>query len=167
MNKSERILAFLSYLLSVIVALPVLLFGRGRGFARFHALQSAGIFAVGVGGFLVWLIIGWIVSLVIPIVGAPVAAALFALVITLLLVLIVLSIRGMTHALRDERKPVPLFGIPTIRAYIRLSGQPAAGDAPQEKKPAEEAPDGPGAQDAGTAGSGPGEGATRQGAGQE
>lgn len=126
MNTSERNLAFLSYLFSVVVALPVLLFAGRQKFARFHALQSLGIFVVAVLGMGVWLAVGWFVSLVVPLVGAAVAAALFTLVMSLYVALVFVSIRGMMNAWREKRLPVPLVGISIIRVYIVLSGQPRA-----------------------------------------
>ena len=122
MKANERVLAAMAYLLSVVGAAPVLLLGGDRRFARFHALQSLGIFVVAVVAMVAWIIIGWVLSLIIPIVGPPIAAALFALIVTLYIVLVVITLVGVAHALRGERKPVPLFGIATIRLYVRLFG---------------------------------------------
>lgn len=122
MKANERFLAVIAYLLSVVGAIPVLLFGGDRRFARFHALQSIGIFLVAAVAMAVWLIVGWVLALVIPIVGPPLAAGLFALVVTLFIVLAVVTLVGALHALRGTRKPVPLIGIAIIRGYVRLFG---------------------------------------------
>lgn len=128
MNKSERILAAIAYLSSVVGALPLLLLGGDRKFARFHALQSVGIFLVALVALLAWIVVGWVLALVIPIVGPTLAAALFALVITLFVVLVVITLVGAVHALRGERKPVPLIGIGIIRLYVRFFGGGASSD---------------------------------------
>lgn len=122
MNRNERILAATAYLLSIVGALPVLLLGGERKFARFHALQSLGIFLVALFALLAWMVVAWVLALVIPIVGPPLAAALFALIVTLYIVLVVVTLVGAVHALRGERKPVPLIGISIIRLYVRLFG---------------------------------------------
>ncbi|HKJ84770.1 MAG TPA: hypothetical protein VKA06_01780 [Spirochaetia bacterium] len=122
MKANERALAAMAYLLSVVGAAPVLLLGGDRRFARFHALQSLGIFLVALVALLAWIVVGWVLALAIPIVGPTLAAALFALVITLFIVLVVITFVGAVHALRGERKPVPLIGIGIIRLYVRLFG---------------------------------------------
>ena len=129
MKTNERVLAAIAYLLSVVGAVPVLLLGGDRRFARFHALQSLGIFLVATVAMAAWVIIGWVLSLAIPIVGPPIAAGLFALIVTLYIVLVVITLAGSVHALRGERKPVPLIGIGIIRTYVRLFGGGANGGA--------------------------------------
>lgn len=129
MRANERFLAAMAYLFSVVGAAPVLLLGGDRRFARFHALQSLGIFLVALVAMVAWMIVAWVLSLIIPIVGPPIAAGLFALVVTLYFVLVIITLVGAVHAARGERKPVPLFGIAVIHIYVRLFGGGANGEA--------------------------------------
>lgn len=132
MKANERALAAIAYLLSVVGAAPILLLGGDRRFARFHALQSLGIFLVAVIAMAAWMIAGWVLSLVIPIVGPPIVAGLFALIVTLYIVLVVITLVGAVHAIRGDRKPVPLIGIAIIRIYVRLFGGAGRTDATGE-----------------------------------
>ncbi|MBX3051619.1 MAG: DUF4870 domain-containing protein [Caldilineaceae bacterium] len=109
MQNSSRILAILSYLLVFVGALFVLLFNREDEFAAFHARQALVLFFTALLGPLVWAVVGWVL-LWIPTVGAVVAFALFALVISLFLAILYAWIAGLVSAARAEQRRVPMFG---------------------------------------------------------
>jgi uncharacterized membrane protein len=108
-NKSERLAAFLSYLLGVPGCLYALIVRRQDSLARYHAKQSLGITLVAVAVPIVWVIVAWIVAW-IPLVGPSVAAASFSLVIATYVLLIVCWIVGMIYALQAKVQPVPVVG---------------------------------------------------------
>lgn len=109
MQNSSRILALLSYLLVFVGALFVLIFNRKDDFATFHARQALVLFFTALLGPLAWAIVGWLL-LWVPSVGAVIAFALFALVISLLIAVLYAWVTGLLNAARAERKAVPLFG---------------------------------------------------------
>ena len=118
MNKQKRHLAFLSYLLSIVGWLYVLLFHRKDKFAVFHAKQSMLLTLLAVGVPLVWAIVGWIISW-IPVWGFIIAVALFTLVIAVYIILVVDWIIGMVYALQAKTKPHPVVGGWAVRIPIR------------------------------------------------
>jgi uncharacterized membrane protein len=101
--------ALLAYLLLIIGWLYVFLFRKNDKLAMYHTKQSMMLVIVAIGIFLVWVILGWFVSL-IPFVGFIVAVAFFSLVITVYVVLIIGWIVGMVYALQAKIKPVPVVG---------------------------------------------------------
>ncbi len=109
MNKSERRAAFLSYLLGVPGCLYVLTVRRQDSLARYHAKQSLGITIVAAAVPIVWVIVAWVAAW-IPLVGPPVAAASFSLVIATYVLLVVCWIVGMICALQAKVRPVPVVG---------------------------------------------------------
>ena len=130
MSTSERSYGVACYVLSIVVSVPLLLSRVERPFAKFHALQAIGIFLAGVAGLLAWLILGWILSLGVPLVGPAVATGLFALVIALAIALFVCSVYGIANALSGRRKPVPLVGEGVIHLYLRLARPDRGTDQP-------------------------------------
>lgn len=109
MAKSDRVAAFLTYLLPVIGWAYVLLARRDNKFAMFHTRQSIGLVLIAVAGVVTWVAFGWIIAW-IPIVGPIVSLSLFSLVIALLLALIVIWIIGLNNALQNKEQPLPIIG---------------------------------------------------------
>ncbi len=108
MSTSDRIEAFLSYLLLPIGWLVVLLFGRRSAAAVFHCKQAIALVALVVIAVTAWAGIGWILTW-IPF-GAVVGVALFGLVITVLIFAVVAWIVGMSNALAGRMAPLPIVG---------------------------------------------------------
>ena len=109
MEKPNKSLAFLAYLLSIVGCLYVLFFHRGKKFAVYHAKQSMMLAIVAVIAPVIWIVVGW--GLVwIPLVGPLVAAALFSLVMATYILLAVVWIVGMVYAQQAKMKPLPVIG---------------------------------------------------------
>jgi uncharacterized membrane protein len=107
-STSQRILAFLAYLLFVIGWVIVLLFGRRSRFAVYHMKQSIalvlllGVVVVG-WGVLAWLT-AWLPFLFVLGVSSfsiVIAAGVFGLVAWIL---------GMRNALGARMRPLPIVG---------------------------------------------------------
>ena len=109
MQSTGRIPALLAYLLLVIGWIYVLLAHRHDKLAIYHTKQSIMLILAAVGGFIVWVVLGWVVSL-IPIVGPLVATSAFALVIALYITLVINWIVGLVYALQAKSKPLPITG---------------------------------------------------------
>ncbi|MEZ4635260.1 MAG: hypothetical protein R2856_09870 [Caldilineaceae bacterium] len=109
MEKSNRTLAFLSYLVPVIMPLFVIFTQRKDVFARYHAFQSLALIAGAVAVPIVWAIPAWVVAW-IPMAGPLLSAASFALVIGAYLTIVYGWVTGMYAALQGRIHPVPLFG---------------------------------------------------------
>ena len=109
MEKPNRTLAFLSYLIPVIVPIFVIFTQRKDVFARYHAFQSLALI---VGALVVpvfWVVPAWVVAW-IPVVGPLLSAASFALVIAAYLAIVYGWVMGMYASLQAKIRPVPLFG---------------------------------------------------------
>ncbi len=109
MQKSNRTLAFLAYLLPVLGPLLVLLADRKNTFALYHACQSLGLTLIAVVAPVVWVVFAWLLMW-IPLAGALLAAALFALVVAAYITLLIAWVAGMSNALRNQLAPAPVFG---------------------------------------------------------
>ncbi len=109
MNSSSKLSAFVAYLLLIVGALFVLIFRRNDPFARFHARQSIVLTGVAVLAPLVWAVVGVILGQ-IPITGAILSIAAFAIVIIVYLFLIGLWLTGMSNALRAKGAALPVIG---------------------------------------------------------
>jgi uncharacterized membrane protein len=107
--KPNIYVAFLAYLLNTLGWLFVFLFYRQDKFALYHAKQSLGLTLAAIGGPILWIVIGWLISW-IPYVGFVLAISLFSLLMALYAVLVIAWIMGMAHALQAKRQPVPLVG---------------------------------------------------------
>lgn len=109
MQKPNRLLAFLSYVLPFVGSALVLLFSRRNALALYHACQALalflGIIFVPVG----WVVFGWLLSF-IPLVGPILAAGLFAVVMAAAMTTVIGFVIGMTNALRARFIPIPVFG---------------------------------------------------------
>lgn len=123
MQKPNRTLAFLAYLLPVIGPLLVLLFNRKNNFALYHACQSLAITAAAIVVPIGWIVLGWILAWV-PIAGALLAIAMFALVMAAYIALALGLVFGLINSLRAKQTAAPIFGEWGESLFIRL-GTPA------------------------------------------
>lgn len=106
---SNRIVAFLAYLLPILGPLYVFIASREDEFAIFHARQSLTLTAFAIGTPLGWAIASWAL-LWIPTVGPLLAVPGFTMVILIFLFLAVVWILGLANALRVVQKPLPVIG---------------------------------------------------------
>jgi uncharacterized membrane protein len=108
MSKSQRILAFLAYLLLVVGWILVLLFGRRSRFAVYHMKQSMALvlflLAVAAGWAVFTWLSAWISFLFI------VGVASFSLVMAAIVFGLVAWIVGMGNALGARMRPLPIVG---------------------------------------------------------
>ena len=109
MNTSSRISAFLAYLLLIIGWLYIFLFRRNDKLALYHTKQSIMLVMVAIGAPVSWAVLSWLIAL-IPLVGPPIATALFALVIASYALLLVNWVVGMVYALQSKLRPLPVVG---------------------------------------------------------
>lgn len=108
-SETSRIFAALAYLLLIVGWLLVVLLRRGDSFAMFHAQQSLRLSLSLIVFPVLWLILAWLVAL-IPLVGAVLVAASFALIVALIITAVIAWIFGLLHAVRGEYKTIPFFG---------------------------------------------------------
>jgi uncharacterized membrane protein len=109
MKTSNKILAFLSYLLFVPGWLFVLIFRRKDEHAKRHARQSLMINLFAFLLLAIWFVITWLV-IWIPIAGPILAWFFFALVIAILIYLMIAWVMGMLRSFNPDAKPLPLVG---------------------------------------------------------
>lgn len=121
MSKPRRTLAFLTYLLPVVGWLYVVLFRREDDLAVYHAKQSIVLTVAAVGAPAVWAVVAWITAW-IPLVGSVIAAALFALVFLVYIVLAVSWVIGIVYALQAKMKPLPVVGGWAERLFVGGQG---------------------------------------------
>ena len=114
MKNTNKNLAFLAYLFSVLGWFYVLLIHRKDKFAVYHAKQSMMLTILAVAAPAVWAIAAWVLAW-IPLAGPFVAAALFSLVIGIYVFLGAAWILGMLYALQAKTKPLPIVGAWTER----------------------------------------------------
>ena len=109
MKTSNKIFAFLSYLLLVPGWLLVLIIRRKDEHAKFHARQSL---MINLFAFLVialWFVLTWLL-IAIPIIGPILAWFVFAIVIAILIYLVIAWVMGIVRSFNPEVKPLPLGG---------------------------------------------------------
>ena len=109
MTFTNKIFAFLSYLLLIPGWLVVLVFRRKQEVELVHARQSL---VINLGAFLflvAWFVLTWLL-VGIPLMGPLLAWFAFALVITVWIFLVVLWVIGMVRALRGNQKPLAIVG---------------------------------------------------------
>ena len=109
MQKPNRLLAFLSYLLPFVGSVLVLLFNRRNALALYHACQALALFLGMIVVPLGWVVFGWVLSF-IPLVGPILGAGLFSLVIAAAIAVVIGFIMGLINALRARFIPIPVFG---------------------------------------------------------
>jgi uncharacterized membrane protein len=108
MKTSNRISAFIAYLLPVVGWLYVGIFRRKDNFARYHLRQAiALVLDLALVG-AVWAVAAWVVAW-IPY-GFVFSMAMFALVIAAGMGLFVAWIIGMVNSLRGNQVPAPFAG---------------------------------------------------------
>lgn len=117
MELTQRISAFLAYLLPVVSWFYAWFFQRKSSLVMFHVRQSIGLFlfVLGMGGG--WVIITWLLTW-IPF-GFLFGVVLFSLVIGGLIVAVVLWFTGMVYALLGRVKMLPIIGEKANRLPIR------------------------------------------------
>ncbi len=117
-----RHFAVLAYILPVIGGLIGLMADGQNRLTRFHAQQSIAAVLALLLAFLVWAVLGYLISL-IPIAGPIVAIALFSLVIAMAIFMAanwLISLAAV--ALRGGERTIPLAN----RIAIRLFGSETA-----------------------------------------
>jgi uncharacterized membrane protein len=107
-DSSDRIVAFLAYLLPVIGWLYALIAHRKNAFVVFHTKQAIGLVLFLLGVFAGWAVIAYLLAM-IPFV-AIVGVILFSLVIAAFILGAVVWIIGMANALRGQLGYLPIFG---------------------------------------------------------
>jgi len=108
-QKQNRTLAFLAYLIPVIGPLFVLRFNRKNGFALYHACQALALTIAAVLIPIVWVVLGWMMIWV-PLAGAVFAVSLFALVIAAYLTIAISLLLGLVNSLRGRTSSALIFG---------------------------------------------------------
>lgn len=126
MNSASRPYAFLSYLLSLPGALGVLLTRPNDRFSAFHARQSLWLWGIALVAPLVWVALAWGLAW-IPITGAMLGVALFALVLAIETLVVAGLLVGMVGALRGRTTLAPLIG--RLAAPRRARPDTGASDA--------------------------------------
>jgi uncharacterized membrane protein len=104
----NRYPAFLAYLVPIFW-LYVLFFRKDDEFAVYHARQSLMLTIAAIGVPVAWAVFAW-AMLWLPTAGPLMAAAAFALVMPLYILLAVCWVVGMAYALQEELKPLPVLG---------------------------------------------------------
>ena len=122
MNEPKRHYAFLAYFVPILGWLYVLLLQKKDKFAVYHAKQSIMLTIMVLVAPVIWGAVAWILTW-IPLAGAIIAAALFALVILTYIFLAAVWVVGMAYALQAKVKPLPIVGGWAER--ISIGGQPA------------------------------------------
>jgi uncharacterized membrane protein len=108
-SQTNRLAAFIAYLVPVFGPLYVFLARREQRFECFHARQSLALTLVLIGGPLLWLVFAWLM-LWVPAAGPVIAAAFFALVILAVVFVVVLWVAGLINAVRGQYKSLPITG---------------------------------------------------------
>ena len=108
MNPSNRISAFIAYLLPAVGWLYVGMFRRKDAFAMYHLRQAIALLFALLIVAAAWAAAAWVIAW-IPY-GFVFSMALFALVIAAALGIGVAWVIGMVNALRGLKKPVPFTG---------------------------------------------------------
>lgn len=114
---SDRLFAVLSYVLFIVGGLLVLLTQRRDSLAAHHARQSLGIAIAFAAVLGVWIVFGWLITL-IPYVGSLMAVATFALVMLTFFYLLILWIVGLVAALRGNALQLPLVDTVVQRVFF-------------------------------------------------
>lgn len=109
MKISNKIFAFLSYLLLVPGWLFVLILRRKDEHARFHARQSLALNLFAFVLLAAWFVITWLV-IAIPIAGPLFAWFMFAIVIAFLIYLVIAWVTGMVRSFQSKAKPLAIIG---------------------------------------------------------
>ncbi len=114
MSQQSRIMAFVSYLLSLPGALFVYFTRPDDVFARYHARQSLLMAAAGIIVPIAWMISAWLLAW-IPTAGGMLGVFLFTLVIATYIVLAIDWVFGMIASLRGKARRTIIFSLLTMR----------------------------------------------------
>ena len=109
MTITNRIFAFLSYLLLIPGWLIVLIFRRKHPSELQHARQSMVINLAIFAFLVVWFVLTWLL-IAVPVMGPLVAWFAFAIVIASYIFLAVIWVIGMVRALRGTQRPLAIVG---------------------------------------------------------
>ncbi len=109
MTITNKIYAFLSYLLLVPGWLFILLFRRKDQHAQFHARQSLVLNLFIFLLLVAWFVLTWLV-IAIPIVGPLFAWFCFAVVIACLIFTVFAWVIGLVRSFQSVQKPLPIIG---------------------------------------------------------
>ena len=118
-QKPNRLLAALSYLVPVFGAVAVIVFDRKNLFAFYHACQALVLAGLAILLPVGWMILSWAIAW-IPMAGPTLGATAFTIVIAGLVMVLVLSIVGITHALNGTMAPLFLIGRRGEHLFVRL-----------------------------------------------
>lgn len=102
LQKPNRVLAFLSYLLPFVGSIVAIVADRKNAFALYHACQALAMFLAAVLLPIAWLVVAWLAAWV-PLAGATFSAASFALVMVGYVAVALLWVSGLVNALRSEQ----------------------------------------------------------------
>ena len=109
MTTTNKIFAFLSYLLLIPGWLFVLIFRRKHSTELQHARQSLVINLIPLLLLVLWFILSWLVF-AIPLMGPLLAWFAFAIYLAIGIGLIFLWLMGMVRALRGNQKSLAIVG---------------------------------------------------------
>jgi uncharacterized membrane protein len=107
-DTTKRLTAFSAYLLPIISWLYILKFQRKNDFAVFHLRQAIGLVVYLIGIFVCWAVLTWVLSW-IPY-GFLLGVAMFAIVLTALIIGLLAWLIGLVNALYGRAANLPLFG---------------------------------------------------------
>jgi uncharacterized membrane protein len=107
-STSQRILAFLAYLLFIFGWLIVLLFGRRSRFAVYHMKQSIALALFLVAAVVGWAVLAWLTAWIPFLFVLGVSS--FSIVIVAVVFGLIAWIIGMRNALGAQMRPLPIVG---------------------------------------------------------
>jgi uncharacterized membrane protein len=122
-QKPNRLLAVLCYLLPIVGPVAIFLFGRRKLFALYHACQAIMLAAMAVLLPVAWLVASLAIAWV-PMAGPTLGASAFTIVIVGLLAAVVLGIVGIFNAFGAKMTPLFLVGRRGERLFVRLYPAP-------------------------------------------
>jgi uncharacterized membrane protein len=102
LQKPNRMLAFLSYLLPFVGSIVAIATDRKNAYALYHACQALAMYLAAVLLPIAWLVVAWLAAWV-PLAGATFSIASFALVIVGYVTLALLWLSGLANVLRSEQ----------------------------------------------------------------
>jgi uncharacterized membrane protein len=108
-SQPNRLFALLAYLLPLLGSLLVFMLDRKNVFARYHACQALALVLIAVLMPLAWLIAAWLAAWV-PLAGAPLGIALFALVVAGYIAMAIAWLVGLYNSATGKLNAAPIFG---------------------------------------------------------
>ena len=122
-EKPNRLLAVISYLIPVIGSAVVFLVDRKNLFALYHACQAFALAMMVILLPMVWALISWVIAWV-PLAGPTISAATFSIVMAGVLTFLILTVVGVSKALRTNMSALFLVGKWGERLFVRLYPEP-------------------------------------------